>query len=264
MKYLKTYKLFEALIEDVTFIRMSHTDMLDGDEEGWYQPSQRRMIGPDAFNDSLVKAGFPDKKNCVHFMSEESYDAGYSYIYGKNLFQVIIDEHSKLGWSFIVPINDWFYRGNSVVNAKRKIELVSDIMESPFGQMYADSHTGEGVDESLSYLLDYNVIGTGTIEDLKRSPHFGKYNLYVWTTDKVYLKRYVKESEIKEKEPKPYKNQPVLDTEDFTNRGIRPEEIGNFYQSEFGRRFKRLQPTVDYNLRREEALKLLDEWIKTR
>lgn len=259
MKYLKSYKLFESLVEDITFIRMSHTDMLEGGEEGWYQPNQRRMVGPDAFNDSLVKAGFPDKKNCVHFMSEESYDVGYSGIYGKNLFQVVIDDNSKLGWSFIVPINDWFYR-----NAKRKIELVSDIMESPFGQMYADSQTGEGVDESLNYLMDYKVIGTGTIEDLKRSPHFGKYNLYVWTTDKVYLKRYVKESEIKEKEPKPYKNQPVLNSEDFTNRGIRPEEIGNFYQSEWGRRFKRLQPTADYNLRREEALKLLDEWIKTR
>ena len=275
MKYLKTYtlfervsnetKLFEALVEDITFIRMSHTDMLNGREAGWYHPSQRRMIGPDAFNDSLVKAGFPDKKNCVHFMSESSYDAGYSYIYGKNLFQVVIDDKSKLGWSFVAPINDWFYKGNSIQNSLRSgNELVSDIMKSTFNKIYADSQTGEGVDESLNYLLDFKAIGTGTIEDLKRSPHFGKYNLYVWTTDKVYLKRYVKESEIKEKEPKPYKNQPVLDTEDFTERGIKPEEIGNFYQSEWGRRFKRLQPTADYNLRREEALKLLDEWIKTR
>jgi len=102
MKYLKSYKLFESLIEDITFIRMSHTDMLDGREEGWYQPNQRRMVGPDAFNDSLVKAGFPDKKNCVHFMSESSYDVGYSYIYGKNLFQVVIDDKSKLGWSFVL------------------------------------------------------------------------------------------------------------------------------------------------------------------
>ncbi len=265
MKYLKSYKLFESLIEDITFIRMSHTDMLDGREEGWYQPNQRRMVGPDAFNDSLVKAGFPDKKNCVHFMSESSYDVGYSYIYGKNLFQVVIDDKSKLGWSFVAPINDWFYKGNSIQNSLRSgNELVSDIMKSTFNKIYADSQTGEGVDESLNYLLDFKAIGTGTIEDLKRSPHFGKYNLYVWTTDKVYLKRYVKESEIKEKEPKPYKNQPVLDTEDFTERGIKPEEIGNFYQSEWGRRFKRLQPTADYNLRREEALKLLDEWIKTR
>jgi len=220
MKYLKTYtlfervsnetKLFEALVEDITFIRMSHTDMLNGREAGWYQPKQRRM-------------------------------------------------------SFVAPINDWFYKGNSIQNSLRSgNELVSDIMKSTFNKIYADSQTGEGVDESLNYLLDFKAIGTGTIEDLKRSPHFGKYNLYVWTTDKVYLKRYVKESEIKEKEPKPYKNQPVLDTEDFTERGIKPEEIGNFYQSEWGRRFKRLQPTADYNLRREEALKLLDEWIKTR
>lgn len=263
MRYLKSYKLFESLVEDITFIRMSHTDMLDGAEEGWYHPSQRRMVGPDAFNDSLVKAGFPDKKNCIHFMSKESYDAGYSYIYGKNLFQVIIDDHSKLGWSFVAPVNDWFYKGNSIQNSLRSgNELVSDIMKTRFSEIYANSETGECADDMLRILLDFKALGTGTIEDLKRSPHFGKYNLYVWTTDKVYLKKYY--TKEREREPRPYKNQPVLNSEDFTDRGIRPEEIGNFYQSDWGRKFKRLQPTVDYNLRREEALKLLDEWIKTR
>ena len=273
MKYLKKYtlfervsnetKLFEALVEDVTFIRMSHTDMLDGREEGWYQPKQRRMIGPDTFNDSLVKSGFPDKQSCVHFMSESSYDAGYSYIYGKNLFQVVIDDKYKLGWSFVAPINDWFYKGNSIQNSLRSgNELVSDIMKSPFNQIYADSQTGEGVDESLNYLLDFKAIGTGTIEDLKKSPHFGKYNLYVWATDKVYLKKYTKEDD-KPKEPKPYKSQPLLTPEDFSSK----EEMANFYKTN-GSTLKRLKDIMDikkldHNEVRQEALKLLDKWRKT-
>jgi hypothetical protein len=258
----KGTKLFEALVEDVTFIRMSHTDMLDGREEDWYQPKQRRMIGPDTFNDSLVKAGFPDKQSCVHFMSEESYDTGYSYIYGKNLFQVVIDDKSKLGWSFVAPINDWFYKGNSIQNSLRSgNELVSDIMKSPFNQIYADSQTGEGVDESLNYLLDFKAIGTGTIEDLKKSPHFGKYNLYVWTTDKVYLKKYY--IKVKERESKPYKSQPLLTPEDFSSK----EEMANFYKTN-GSTLKRLKDIMDmkkldHNEVRQEAIKLLDKWRQT-
>lgn len=194
MKYLKSYKLFESLVEDITFIRMSHTDMLDGREEGWYEPSQRRMIGSQVANNSLVKYGFPDKERCVHFMSEISYDSGYSIIYGKNLFQVIIDDHSKLGWSFVVPINDWFYKGsNSLRNARRNgNELVLSVDETGYSELGIDLETGENIDVSIDCLLDCEAIGFGTIEDLKRSKNYGKFNLYVWTEDKVYLKKYKK------------------------------------------------------------------------
>ena len=292
MKYLKSYtlfervsnetKLFESLVEDVTFIRMSHVDMLDGKEEGWYSPSNRRMIGPDSFNDCLVKAGFPDKQKCVHFMSESSYDPGYAGLYGKNLFQVIIDDQSKLGWCFVTPINNWFYKGHHILNALGKNELVDEIMKSPFADidtnpdMYDDEYEDDDtvvddsefqqrLDEALKYMLDFGVIGTGTIEDLKKSPHYGKYNLYVWSNDKVYIKKYVNgKTKEKEVESKPYKNQPVLNTNDFVNKGIKPDEIGKFYQSEWGKKIQKLQPTVDFDLRREEALKLLDQWIETR
>lgn len=264
MKYLKTYKLFEALVEDIIFIRMSHTDMLNGSEEGWFQPTQRRaMIGPDAFNNALVKVGFPDKQRCVHFMSEESYDIGYSGYYGEKTFQVTIDDKSKLGWSFVVPINDWFFKAYQIRNSF-SAKLVSDIMNTPFGKIEANPQTTDGIDESLNYLLDFEAIGTGTIEDLKKSPHYGKYKLFVWTTDKVYLKRCEK-NKVEDKKPRPYKNKPVLNSEDFINRGLKPTEIGNFYQSEFGKKIKELQSSLGRNTRlREEALKLLDEWVKNK
>ena len=289
MKYLKTYKLFEALVEDVTFIRMSHVDMLDGKEEGWYSPSNRRMIGPDSFNDCLVKAGFPDKQKCVHFMSESSYDPGYAGLYGKNLFQVIIDDQSKLGWCFVTPINNWFYKGHHILNALGKNELVDEIMKSPFADintnpdMYYDndedddddddeyddtvvddSEFQQRLDEALKYMLDFGVIGTGTIEDLKKSPHYGKYNLYAWTTDKVYIKKYNGKTKEKEVESKPYKNQPLLTPEDFSSK----EEMANFYKTN-GSTLKRLKDIMDikkldHNEVRQEALKLLDKWIETR
>ena len=279
MKYLKTYKLFEALVEDVTFIRMSHVDMLDGKEEGWYSPTNRRMIGPDSFNDCLVKAGFPDKQKCVHFMSESSYDPGYAGLYGKNLFQVIIDDQSKLGWCFVTPINNWFYKGNHILNALGKNELVDEIMKSPFADidtnpdMYDDEDEDNHMDdlkfqqrlnEALKYMLDFGVIGTGTIDDLKKSPHYGKYNLYAWTTDKVYIKKYTKgKTKEKEVESKSYKNQPLLTPEDFSSK----EEMANFYKTN-GSALKRLKDIMDikkldHNEVRQEALKLLHKWRQT-
>lgn len=280
MKYLKTYtlferifnrtKVFEALVEDVTFIRMSHTDMLNGDEQGFYQPKSRKMIGPNSFNDSLVKAGFPDKQSCVHFMSESSYASigqSHSSLYGKNLFQVVIDDKSKLGWSFIAPINDWFYKGSTLrynYNLRAGNDLLSSLMDSPFGQILTDPVTGEGVDESLNYLLDFGAIGTGTIEDLKKSTHYGKYGLYVWTTDKVYLKKYTKpDDKLNNKETKAYKSQPLLTPEDFSSK----EEMANFYKTN-GSGLRGLKDVMDikkleHNGVRQEALNLLDKWRQT-
>ena len=109
---------------------------------------------------------------------------------------------------------------------------------------------------------DFGSIETVTIEDLKKSPHFGKYNLYVWTTDKVYLKKYTKEDD-KPKEPNPYKNQPLLTPEDFSSK----EEMANFYKTN-GSTLKRLKDIMDikkldHNEVRQEALKLLDKWRQT-
>ena len=111
-------------------------------------------------------------------------------------------------------------------------------------------------------MLDFKAIGTGTIDDLKKSPHYGKYNLYVWTTDKVYLKKYTKEDD-KPKEPKSYKSQPLLTPEDFSSK----EEMANFYKTN-GSTLKRLKDIMDikkldHNEVRQEALKLLDKWRKT-
>jgi len=57
-----------------------------------------------------------------------------------------------------------------------------------------------------------------------------------------------------------YKNQPALTAEDFTERGIDKIKIGQFYQSAQGKQMARIK-TSNVLLKREESLRLLDEWI---
>jgi hypothetical protein len=128
-------------------------------------------------------------------------------------------------------------------------------METPYKDL---GPYDEELDEIIKYLFDFGVIGTGTIEDLKKSPHYGKESLFVWTNDKVVIKNY----EIK-KEPKvgTYKTQPVITKDDFINLGIEPKRIPDFYQSEFGKKVKGLSDDIPFGVRREEALTLLKKWL---
>jgi hypothetical protein len=246
VKYLKTYKIFESWIDDPKFFRFSREKM----DEGEFTPGKRTMWGPDNFNDCLIKFGFPDKKQCIHFMDSVAFNPEYKGSYGSYTYQITVDNNSSLGWSFIVPINEWFYKGSPLQYALRNgNEVVKSIMETPYKDL---GPYDEKLDEITKYLFDFDVIGTGTIEDLKKSPHYGKESLFVWTSDKVIITNY----EIK-KEPKvgTYKNERVLTSNDFIERGVSPQNIGKFYQSELGKSVK--------NLSREEALEVLDKWILT-
>lgn len=245
MKYLKSYKIFESWIDEPKFFRFSRVEMIEGE----FTPSKRTMWGSDEFNDCLVKLGFPDKKRCVHFMDSIAFNPEYKGTYGSYTYQITVDDSSNLGWSFVVPINEWFYKGSPLQYALRSgNELVKSIMETP----YKDLRYDEELDVITKYLIDYGAIGTGTIEDLKKSPHYGKESLFVWTSDKVIITNY----EIK-KEPKvgAYKTERVLTSDDFIERGVSAQNIGKFYQSELGKSVK--------GLSREQALEVLDKWILT-
>ena len=245
MKYLKSYKIFESWIDEPKFFRFSKEEMVEGE----FIPGKRTMWGSDDFNNCLMKLGFPDKKQCIHFMDSTAFNPEYKGVYGKYTYQITVDDKSNLGWSFVVPINEWFYKGNPLYYALRHgNRLVNSIMETP----YKDLKYYEELDEITKYLIDFEVIGTGTIEDLKKSPHYGKESLFLWTNDKVIVTKY----EIK-KEPKvgTYKTERVLTTDDFIERGVSPQNIGKFYQSELGKSVK--------GLSRQEALEVLDKWIVT-
>lgn len=254
MKYLKYFKLFEAYNEDTKFYRFSRFVL----DEGEIQPEKRAMWGPPEFNQSLVKSGFPDKSKCIHFMDSLAFSPEYKGLYGRNIYEIKVDDSSKLGWSFVVPINDWFYRGNVFHSERRRgNKLILDIMQTEF----ADSDYSDSIDDLTNFLVDFGAIGTGTLNDFKNSKFFGKEKAFVWTTDMVFVSEYKAPEKVGT--PGTYKTDRLLNTDDFVSRGITSEQISQFYQSELGKNIKKLQPTESFEWRRKQALILLDQWIQT-
>jgi len=263
MKYLK---LFEKFIEEPKFYRFNKFDLLGSEESLKLTPKYRKMVGPENINDVLVENEFPDKHKCIHFMDSLAFSPDYKGLYGDFIYEIQIDDESKLGWSFFFPVNDWFYKGNPFYH-ERNNTAIQDLLNSEYANLvypYDDEH-GD-LDKMAEYCLEYEVIGTGTIEDLKKSKFFGKQKLFVWTNDDVIVKKWIEPSKTP-KEPKPYKNKSLLTKDDFERLGISSEKIGQFYSSEIGKKIKRLQDRVidnpsKYEMFREEALRLLKDWIK--
>jgi hypothetical protein len=232
MRYLK---LFEAWVENPKFIRFSHDDLPEGE---FSRSSKRTMIGPEMVNDELIKRGFPDKKNCLHFMSVEAMDLSMRNIWGKNVYEVKVDDSSIIGWTFLCNINDWYYKSKGY---DRKKLIVQELEKNGYDDLYLD----EDVSKMTDILLEVGAIGFGTIEDLKKSPWYGQLIYYGWTTDKVLLTKY----EEPKKEPKvgTYKKERVLGREHFRDG----QEMGKFYKQ---------KGTEIEGLDLPSALDVLDEW----
>ena len=264
MKYLK---LFEKFIEEPKFYRFNKFDLLGSEENLKLTPKYRKMVGPENINDVLVENEFPDKHKCIHFMDSLAFSPDYKSLYGDFIYEIQIDDESKLGWSFFFPVNDWFYKGNPFYH-ERNNPVVQDLLNSEYKDLHYPYDDEQGdLDKMSEYLLEYEVIGTGTIEDLKKSRFFGKQKLFVWTNDDVIVKKWIEPSKPP-KEPKPYKNKSLLTKDDFERLDISSEKIGQFYSSEIGKNIKRLQDRFletpsKFDLFREEALRLLGVWSKT-
>jgi hypothetical protein len=265
MKYLKSYKLFEAYVDNPIFIRFSHVDLLNGESEVEFTPTERRMVGPELFNDILVDMGFPDKNRCVHFMDEVSYgdNPHLTSLYGKNLYNIKVDDNSLLGWCFVMPINDWFFRAYQFHNKVERNDKVKQLLSSelfeikPESGSYQDSP--EASKESANILIKDQMIGFGKLADLMNSPYWGKLPLFAWTNDTVKVSE--KPIEAKQpKEAKAYKKQALLTPDDFDNIGADRDKIGLFYNSTEGRKMLRIQDHLPYDIKREEALRLLKIW----
>ena len=279
MKYLK---LFEKFIDEPKFYRFNQTDLLGQEDSMQLSARQRTMVGPENVNSVLVKNKFPDKKNCIHFMDEKAFDPKYKTIYGRFIYEVKIDDTSKLGWSFFIPVNDWFYKSHPYYQLTRYPEklpdVVKDLLNSEYSRLdypYGDTDDFDGspimrkspnLGKMAEYLQEYKIIGTGRIEDLKTNVLFGKHPVFVWTNDDVVIKKWI-EPAREPREARPYKNRPLLTEEDFTNNGVSSEKIKDFYSSDAGRSLRRLQMRTNENPDKfsefkEEALRLLKVWIE--
>ena len=258
MRYIK---LFEKFIEEPKFYRFNRFDLLVDKGEMQFSPKLRKMVGPENVNRVLVKNGFPDKHRCIHFMDSLAFNPDYKGLYGNFIYEIQIDDKSKLGWSFFFPINDWFYKGSPFYHERNNPDI-QDLLNSEYKDLNYPYDDQGDLDKMAEYCIEYEVIGTGTIEDLKKSKFFGKQKLFVWTDSDVIIKKY-----DKKKESRPYKNEPLLVKDDFKRLGISSENIGQFYKSDFNKKIKRLQDKLvenpsKFDIFKEEALRLLEEWIK--
>jgi hypothetical protein len=112
------------------------------------------------------------------------------------------------------------------------------------------------VSEYQNLLAQGGVVGNLTYDELLDLAKEGNENLQIWTESKVLHKKIEK----KPKEPRPYKNEPLLTKNDFED----PNKISDFYKSDFGKKVKRLQDSpASFNMKREEALRLLKKWRET-
>jgi len=199
---LKHLKLFESWVNTPTFYRLSHYDLLNGNSNGEYQPTKRvRMIGPSIINDALVNKGFPDKTNCVHFMDEKAFnESGVTMvnIWGRNSYEVKIDDNSIIAWTFLLNINDWYLKSSSYRYYSDE-KIIKDLKISGYDEVETATDEYDDIDiestkieqiESMTDLLVSNeVIGFGKIDDLKKSKYYNQYRLFAWTNDKVYLNK---------------------------------------------------------------------------
>jgi hypothetical protein len=260
MKYLK---LFEKFIEEPKFFRFNKFDLLGTSDSLKLTPKSRSMVGPENVNKTLVKNRFPDKHKCIHFMDSLAFSPDFKFLYGEFIYEIQIDDDSKLGWSFFFPINDWFYKGNPFYH-ERNNPAIQDLLKSEYANLHYPYDDEQGdLDKMFDYLLEYEVIGTGTIEDLKKSKFFGNQKLFVWTNDDVIVKKWSKPT----KEPKPYKNKPLLTKEDFERLGVPSEKISDFYSSQIGKTIikfsdRLIENPSKFDLFRDEALRLLKSWNK--
>jgi len=261
MKHLKT---FESYREEPKFFRFSHVDLLGDKDQAEFTPIKRRMVGPDEYNDVLVALGFPNKNRCIHMMSENAFDPSYSTLYGKNIYNIAIDDESKIGWSFFFPVNDWYFKGLPFRNAMRISKDIQDFDENTeFGRFeYDEENSKEDILRITRLVVENGFIGTGTLKDLMATKFWGNEKVFVWTNDKVIVSKYQKQQKTP-KEPTAYKNQPALTAEDFAERGIEKSQMGLFYQSPQGRKMATIK-TSNTELKRKESLRLLDEWINTK
>ena len=233
MKHLKLFENFQANFPNVlnkTLIRGSRVDK----DEFIDDPSQRTIhLGDAAHNDdyrkfmtSFTNFGIPDPTKSVHmFFRPKSKEIDR---YG-SAFEIIPQEGAKFGFT-------------------------KKITGGGLGSLFFDNWDDIPIDEYQQSLVDNGMVGVMTYEELIQMSKEEGLTLHVWTESPCLHKRIIKEP----KDPKAYKNEPLLKDEDFTERGMDNQMRSSFYK-EYGREVRDL-PNYAKDPRRE-ALKILDEWV---
>jgi hypothetical protein len=270
MKYLKLFEEFTDNFPDVFNNSLLRGVKIDKDEYIDDPKSRKISIGDSEddhyreFLSNYSKLGIPNPTKSVHmyFKPGSSQREMLNY-YGK-AFNVIPQEGAEFGFNKELRNGGL---GSTFWFVERTAEdFLSKDVASQYSNGYEFTHYDEDKDLFIKDITKYQkdlieggVVGKLTYDELMKMSQSDGETLQIWTESPCLLRRIEK---VK-KEPKPHKNEPVLTKSDFENIGITSEQIPQFYQSDFGKKIGRFKETASYDLRREEALKLLRSWKET-
>ena len=261
MKYLKLFEEFTDNFPDVFNNSLIRGVKVDKDEYIDDPKSRNVRIGDsneDNYREFLFnysRLGIPDPTKSVHMYFKPSGDLMEMLDYFGRTYNIIPQEGATFGFNKELRNgglgSTWWFVRRTV-----KDFLGKDSDEYRFPSYYENKDLFiKAITKYQKDLIAGGVVGKLTYDELlKMSKEEGK-PLQVWTESPCLHKRVVKV-----KDPKPYKSEPVLTKSDFENLGISPEQIPQFYESDFGRKIKRFKEAAPYELRREEALRLLNSW----
>ena len=201
MRYIKLFENFSS----VRFVRFSHSEIPEGELTPTlrrkYQEIDEDTEGVYEWTKKLVENGFPDNKVAIHFMTDDTAEREKlrASLYGKYKYEIELkDANQKIGWTFMWPINEWFYKthmylGGATVlgpksgEGKEALSMLSNI--DHLKSVRYDVLTHEDCDEMAKSLLESGLIGFGTMNDLMSSKLYNKENLFVWTSNTVIVKQ---------------------------------------------------------------------------
>ena len=272
MKYLKLFEEFTDKFPDVFNNSLLRGVKIDKDEYIDDPKSRKVSIGNSNDDDyreflsNYSKLGIPDPVKSIHMYFKPGSSQREMLNYHGKVFNVIPQEGATFGFNKELRNgglgSTWWF-----VERTAKDFLSKDVA-SKYSNGYEFPHYDEDKDLFIEAITKYQkdlieggVVGKLTYDELMKMSKEEGEPLQVWTESPCLLRRVEKDEKDK-KEPKPYKNEPLLTRSDFENIGVTSEQIPQFYQSDFGKKIGRFKET-SYDLRREEALKLLMSWKET-
>ena len=188
---MKHLQLFESFLNHTIFIRMNHQDLLR-DKESITMKKTGTSVGIQELCDVLYNRGYPDLRNCIHFSRKESYNPGMGDIWGKNLYQIKIEEDSQIGWTFFLNINDWFYKSNPYNYQKRNNQEFEKLVKRiGFDDIRFIENDVDILERMVEILEKEQLIGHGTISDLIKTKWWNTdFKMFGWSSDEVEVVRW--------------------------------------------------------------------------
>jgi len=256
MKYLKIFEDFNNLFPDVFNGTLVRGVKIDKDE---YidDPKLRTVSSGNSYDEDYIefinnysKLGIPHPLKSVHMYFRQEEDSSIAW-YG-TAFDIIPQEGAIFGFNKELRNgglgSTWFF-----VDRTAKDFLGKTI--KPFPDYYEDKDGFmKAITEYQQMLIDGGVVGTLTYDELLKMSKEEGETLQVWTEYPCHHKKH-----IKSVERKPYKSEPILTDDDFTELGIDSNSRTEFFKKH-GKEINRTDIVIPIGRRRRLALDLLKKW----